>query len=158
MLSIALVAVIVAAVIAIAEAESHTVTFTNNCGFGTPTLIQSENILSTGDDFTSNGPLIGASAFLQTGVCGSSGENCTLVETTLANPTSPGLGSGTDISLIPPHAFSVASGFEYFDGCDGVGKDCADPDCEAAFHNPGDPSLVTICEADNVGLNITFCD
>ena len=29
------------------------------------------------------------------------------------NPTAPGSGSSTDISLIPPLAFSVTSGFQY---------------------------------------------
>ena len=45
------------------------------------------------------------------GSCGDNGEGCTLIETTLVNPTSPGSGSSTDISLIPPLAFSVTSGF-----------------------------------------------
>lgn len=36
------------------------------------------------------------------GSCGDNGEGCTLVETTLVNPTTPGSGSSTDISLIPP--------------------------------------------------------
>ena len=127
-----------------------------------PTLIQGGTVLSTGDDFTSNGPLIAAiayvllsllstprppltnimiSSYLQTGTfpptskrstpairlitflplirrrpqhpggCGFNGEGCTLIETTLVNPTSPGSGSSTDISLIPPHSFSVTSGF-----------------------------------------------
>lgn len=31
------------------------------------------------------------------------GEGCTLIETTLTNPTSAGSGSSTDISLIPPY-------------------------------------------------------
>ncbi|CAK5271655.1 unnamed protein product, partial [Mycena citricolor] len=87
-------------------AEQHTVHFSNNCGFGTPTLIQGPNVLSTGGDFTSNGPLISAIAYLQTGSCGFNGEGCTLVELTLTNGF-----SSADISLIPPHAFSVTSGF-----------------------------------------------
>ena len=45
------------------------------------------------------------------GKCGFNGDGCTLIETTLVNPTAPGSGSSTDISLIPPHAFSVTSGF-----------------------------------------------
>ena len=42
-----------------------------------------------------------------------SGENCTLLQTTLLNFI-PGenAGSLTDISLIPPHVFSVPTGFE----------------------------------------------
>ncbi|KAI5115216.1 hypothetical protein M0805_008812 [Coniferiporia weirii] len=140
------------------HAESHTVLFINNCGFGTPTLIQGTNVLSTGDAFTIDGPLIAAIAYLQTGSCGFDGENCTLVETTLQNPVSPGVASGTDISLIPPHAFSVASGFGYYSGCDGFGADCTNADCAAAFHNPGDPQPQVVCEADNINLAITFCD
>ncbi|KAK7677742.1 hypothetical protein QCA50_019294 [Cerrena zonata] len=82
-------------------AESHTVTFTNNCDNGTPTLIDSRgNVLSTGGDFTSDGPLI-AIAFLQTDSCG---EDCALIETTLQNPPAPeSFGSITDISLVPPY-------------------------------------------------------
>lgn len=40
--------------------------------------------------------------FLQKGNCGFNGEGCTLVETTLQNPTTAGSGSSTDLSLIPP--------------------------------------------------------
>lgn len=35
--------------------------------------------------------------------CGANGEGCTMVETTLVNPTSPGSGSSTDITLISPY-------------------------------------------------------
>ena len=38
---------------------------------------------------------------MRTGNCGFSGENCTLIETTLENPTTPGTGSVTDINLLP---------------------------------------------------------
>ncbi|KJA28795.1 hypothetical protein HYPSUDRAFT_128656 [Hypholoma sublateritium FD-334 SS-4] len=140
------------------QAETHTVHFTNNCGFGTPTLIQGGRVLSTGGDFTSNGPLTAAIAYLQTGSCGFNGEGCTLVETTLVNPTSPGSGSSTDLSLIPPHAFSVTSGFGYFNGCNGAGADCTNANCPTAFHNSNDNSVQVACQADNVNLAITFCD
>jgi len=53
-----------------------------------------------------------------TGGCGNDGEDCTLVEASLINGA-----SSADISLIPPHEFSVTSGFGYYDGCDGVGAD-----------------------------------
>ncbi|EJC99078.1 glycopeptide [Fomitiporia mediterranea MF3/22] len=140
-----------------ARAESHTVHFTNNCGFGTPTLIQGPNVLSTGGDFTINGPLIGAIAYLQTGACGFNGENCVIVETTLKNPTTPGSGSSTDISLIPPHTFSVTTGFGYFNGCDGAGTDCTNENC-FAFHQPSDTFTQIPCQENNVNLAITFCD
>jgi len=158
MLSFTRIAVVVAAAVAVARAESHTVHFTNNCGFGTPTLVQNGNILSTGGDFTSNGPFISAIAYLQTGGCGLNGEGCTLIETTLVNPTSPGSGSSTDISLIPPHTFSVTSGFGYFNGCNGAGADCTNAGCGTAFHQPGDNNVQVACQTDNVDLAITFCD
>ncbi|KAK7690576.1 hypothetical protein QCA50_005674 [Cerrena zonata] len=140
-------------------AESHTVRFTNKCGRGTPTLRnQQGKVLSTGGDFKSNGPLIGAIAYLQTGNCGANGEGCTLIETTLRNPTTPGSGSSSDISLIPPHKFSVASGFKYFNGCDGQGADCKDQNCKTAFHKPTDTNVQVACQTNDAGLNIIFCD
>ncbi|KAE9399171.1 hypothetical protein BT96DRAFT_920267 [Gymnopus androsaceus JB14] len=95
--------------------------------------------------------------YLQTGGCGLNGDSCTAVETTLQNPTSPGAGSATDITLIPDHAFSVTSGFGYFDGCDGTGLDCTSASCPGAFTDPTNGDIVS-CEADNVNLAITFCD
>ncbi|QRW20844.1 hypothetical protein RhiXN_05833 [Rhizoctonia solani] len=83
------------------QAETHTVTFDNRCGYGTPTLIQDGRVLSTGGAYTSYGPLTAAIAYLQTGACGFNGENCSLLETTLVNPTCAGCGSSTDVSLIP---------------------------------------------------------
>ncbi|KZO97733.1 hypothetical protein CALVIDRAFT_58824 [Calocera viscosa TUFC12733] len=118
--------VIAAAVVGVI-AESHTVSFTNNCGYGTPTLIQGGNVLSTGGAYTSNGPLGAAIAYLQTGGCGFNGEGCTMVELSLYNPdTNNGMISSADVTLIPPHAFSVTSGFGYYNGCDGVGNDCSE--------------------------------
>ncbi|KAJ7478205.1 glycopeptide [Mycena latifolia] len=147
--------------IAMVRAETHTITFTNNCGFGTPTLIQGPNVLSTGQTFTIQGPLRGAIAYLQTGRCGFNGENCIIVETSLVNPTTPGSGSSTDLSLIPPHAFSVTTGFGYFNGCQPAGADCTNPNDPShcpAFHNPGDTGVQVACQANDVNLAITFCD
>ncbi|THH09794.1 hypothetical protein EW145_g1750 [Phellinidium pouzarii] len=162
-----------------AHAETHEVTFTNNCGFGTPMLIQGPNVLSTGGTFVSNGPLISAIAYLQTGKtaflpyisletsanayifegsCGFNGEGCTLVETTLVNPTTPGSGSSTDLSLIPPHSFSVTTGFGYFSGCDNTGADCTSAGCVTAFDTPDQTDRQVACQSDNVNLAITFCD
>ncbi|KAF5309380.1 hypothetical protein D9619_012483 [Psilocybe cf. subviscida] len=141
-----------------AMAETHTVTFDNRCGRGTPTLIQGGRVLSTGGSFTSNGPLTAAIAYLQTGNCGFNGERCTLVELTLKNPTSPGGGSSADISLIPPHSFSVTSGFGYFNGCDGAGADCKSADCTTAFHVSTDTHVQVPCQTNNANLAITFCD
>ncbi|KAF7378285.1 Glycopeptide [Mycena sanguinolenta] len=141
-----------------ALAETHTVTFANNCGYGTPTLIgQGGAVLSTGGAYTSNGALIGAIAYLQTGSCGFNGEGCTLVETTLVNPTSAGSGSSTDISLISPHAFSVTTGFGYLGGCAPAGADCNNANCNTAFHQPDDTFVQVACQEDNANLVITFC-
>ncbi|PPQ91258.1 hypothetical protein CVT25_006375 [Psilocybe cyanescens] len=161
MFSIKAVPVFLAMLVAGAHAESHTVHFTNRCGRGTPTLIQGGRVLSTGGDFTSNGPLTGAIAYVNLQIrrrsCGFNGEGCTLIETTLVNPTSPGSGSSSDISLIAPHSFSVASGFGYFNGCDGAGADCTSASCSTAFRNPNDNQVQVACQSNNVNLAITFC-
>ncbi|KAF5392634.1 hypothetical protein D9757_002133 [Collybiopsis confluens] len=148
---------IACAVVVAVRAETHTVTFTNKCGRGTPLLKQNGVTLSTGGAFTSNGPLKAAIAYLDVG-CGANGENCLIIETSLVNPTTAGSGSSTDLSLIPPHAFSVTSGFGYFNGCDGAGADCTDGGCNTAFHQPGDTNVQVSCQADNANLAITFCD
>ncbi|KAI0321566.1 glycopeptide [Amylostereum chailletii] len=140
------------------RAESHTVTFTNNCGFGTPMLKANGQTLSTGGAYTSNGALTAAIAYLQTGSCGDNGENCLTVETTLVNPTAPGSGSSTDLTLISPHAFSVTTGFGYYNGCEGAGADCTNADCSTAFRNPDDTFVQVACQNNNVNLAITFCD
>ncbi|KAF7340593.1 Glycopeptide [Mycena sanguinolenta] len=140
-------------------AETHTVTFDNRCNSGTPMLIgQGGAVLSTGGAYTSNGPLVGAIAYLQTGNCGFNGEGCTLLETTLQNPTCPGCGSSTDLSLIPPHSFSVTTGFGYIGACAPGGADCNNANCNTAFHTPTDYWVQVQCEADDADLVITFCD
>ncbi|KAJ3997128.1 glycopeptide [Lentinula boryana] len=149
--------VLVVAAATLATAETHTVTFTNLCGKGVPTLKANGVTLSTGKPYTSNGPLEAAIAYLDVG-CGANGEECTTVETTLVNPTSPGSGSSTDITLIPPHAFSVTTGFGYYNGCDGAGADCNNPNCPTAFFKPTDTGVQVACQTDNVDLVITFCD
>ncbi|KAJ6468552.1 Glp-like protein [Mycena vitilis] len=138
-------------------AETHTVTFNNNCHTGTPMLIQGTNVLSTGGAYTVNGPLNSAIAYLQTGNCGFNGDGCTMVETTLKNPTTPGGGSSTDITLIAPHAFSVTTGFGYYNGCDGAGADCTSASCPTAFHATGDTQVQVACQTNDVNLVITFC-
>ncbi|KAF8624952.1 hypothetical protein AX15_005629, partial [Amanita polypyramis BW_CC] len=59
LISISLSALALATIV---SAETHTVHFDNRCGFGTPTLIQGGNVLSTGGDYVSNGPLVSAIA------------------------------------------------------------------------------------------------
>jgi len=144
-------------IVAYVTAETHTVSFDNRCGQGTtPTLIYEGKVVSTGQPYVSNGPLSGI-AYLQTGYCNFNGENCTLVETTLINPTCAGCGSSTDISLIEPHAFSVPTGFEYQGGCDGSGASCSTPDCASAFRESSDTYVQVACQENDVNLVITFC-
>ncbi|KDR75027.1 hypothetical protein GALMADRAFT_248877 [Galerina marginata CBS 339.88] len=138
-------------------AETHTILFDNQCGHGTPRLIQNGNILSNGEPFTSNGPFSSGIAYLQTGNCLLNGEGCTLVEMTLGNPTCPGCGSSTDISLIPPHAYSVPVSFSYSGGCNGQGATCASANCKTAFFVPDDNQVQVQCQENNVNLVITFC-
>ncbi|PCH44479.1 hypothetical protein WOLCODRAFT_76567 [Wolfiporia cocos MD-104 SS10] len=150
-LAVAMVAA--AAALVPAKAETHTVTFDNRCGRGTPTLRgQNGEVLSTGAPYTINGPLISAIAYLQTGICGENGEKCIIVETTLKNGY-----SSTDLSLIPPHAFQITTGFSYYNGCDGAGHDCTSANCPDAFYQPNDTNVQVGCPADNVNLAITFC-
>ncbi|KAF9650944.1 glycopeptide [Thelephora ganbajun] len=149
---------VLAFVVAYVTAERHIVSFHNRCGHGTPTLVsQRGKILSTGAPYVSNGPLLGAIAYLQTGKCNLNGEHCTLVETTLTNPQCPGCGSSTDISLIPPHAFSVTTGFGYYHGCNGIGANCNNPSCITAFRAPEDNHVQVSCQENDVNLAVTFC-
>ncbi|THU85067.1 glycopeptide [Dendrothele bispora CBS 962.96] len=146
-------------VITYVYAETHTIVFDNQCGFGTPTLIQGSDVLGTGNGpFTFNEPLNFAIAYRTIGTCGFHGEGCTLIETTLRNPTCPGCGSGTDINLIPPKIFLLILYFSYFNGCDGVKRNCKFANCVEAFHTPDDGGIQTVCQADDVNLRITFCE
>ncbi|KIK09787.1 hypothetical protein K443DRAFT_82298 [Laccaria amethystina LaAM-08-1] len=149
------------------SAETHTVRFDNGCGRGSPRLIQKGNVLSSGEDFVSAGPLSSAianfnsylvlKADIPAGNCLLNGEGCTLVEMTLVNPTCPGCGSSTDISLIPPLAFSVPVTFSYFGGCNGQGATCSSAKCNTAFFVPDDNQVQVACQENNVNLLITFC-
>ncbi|TRM65208.1 hypothetical protein BD626DRAFT_488040 [Schizophyllum amplum] len=154
----ALVAVVAVAATLIA-AEQHVVQFVNNCGTGTPKLYgQNGALLHSGSgSYTRGSALIGGIAYLQTGPCGANGENCPLVEMTLRNPPSPGAGSSTDISLIPPHKYTKSVQFAYYNGCDGQGKTCKSASCSTAFHTPTDYGAQVQCQTNNVNLRITFC-
>ncbi|KAI5997811.1 glycopeptide [Pisolithus orientalis] len=132
-----------------ASAESHTIKFVNQCGYGTPALVLNGNNVLSGDQYTSSGPFSGIA--MPTGYCNTNGENCTLVEMTLINPTCAGCGSSADISLIAPHAYSVESSFSYYSGCDGVGQTCASPNCtQNAFFVPTDNFVQKECQATDV--------
>ncbi|KAM5544753.1 hypothetical protein V8D89_001651 [Ganoderma adspersum] len=142
------------------RAEIHTIHLENSCGFGTPTLVSNGVILSTGADYTSNGP-INATAYLQTGSCGINGENCTAVDISLTNaiPSDPGSGSSAAVDIVPPHAFTSVTGFGYYNGCDGAGQDCTNPNCIEDIPGPPPKRIVPVfCQVDNVNLAITFCD
>ncbi|EJU05181.1 hypothetical protein DACRYDRAFT_29537, partial [Dacryopinax primogenitus] len=145
----------------VARAESHTLSFQNNCGFGTPTLILNGQVASTGDPFTSQGSMSGI-AYLQTGNCNFNGENCSLLEFTLTSNGGQGGISSVDVSLIPPHAFSVPTGF-FYDGvqeCQNDGNECDSADCgpNHAFSKPTDFSSQVQCSTNqDVNLVVTFC-
>ncbi|KAI0743590.1 hypothetical protein C8Q80DRAFT_849356 [Daedaleopsis nitida] len=139
------------------KAERHVIRFENKCGTGTPQLIQAGNVLSIGQDFVSNGPFRAGIAYLQTGNCGFNGDHCSMIEMTLVNPTAPGAGSSTDISLIPPLAFSVPVSFSYFNGCDRQGRICDHNGCDTAFYKPNDNQVQVQCQTNDVNLLITFC-
>ncbi|PIL32328.1 hypothetical protein GSI_05574 [Ganoderma sinense ZZ0214-1] len=139
--------------------ETHTIHFVNQCGFGTPTLVSDGVILPTGADVTVNGP-INAVAYLQTGSCSLNGENCTTVDISLANanPSDPGSGSSVAIDLFPPHSYSAPTGFGYYNGCDGTGEDCTNPNCGLPGVPPSGGPTPIVCTTDNVNIAITFCD
>ncbi|KAG1727115.1 hypothetical protein EDB19DRAFT_1857703 [Suillus lakei] len=137
-------------------AETHTIKFINQCGYGTPCLVVNGQNVSTGQDYVVDG-MFSAIAYLQTGQCNVNGEDCTLLEMNLVNPTCAGCGSSVDISLIDPHRFNVETSFSYYNGCDGLGADCNSADCAVAFFAPEDWYAQRQCEANNVDLLVTFC-
>ncbi|KAJ7456362.1 hypothetical protein B0H11DRAFT_2244054 [Mycena galericulata] len=137
------------------HAETHTVHFVNQCGFGSPTLVQGSTVLSSGGavrtDYTSEGPLLNAIGYLQTGDCGLDGEGCTTVATNLTN--------GDSSTIISFGSLAVSTGFTYFNGCDGLGEDCTLPFCIGSQPiGSGQPTPPVVCTAPNVDLEITFCD
>ncbi|KAJ8093863.1 hypothetical protein PM082_009727 [Marasmius tenuissimus] len=73
-------------------------------------------------------------------------------------PAQPGPGSFVDLFLIPPHKFNVPIGFKYTGGCSD-GATCSDANCppKDALHNSTDTQAQHACEADDAGLEITFC-
>ncbi|KAI0081908.1 hypothetical protein K474DRAFT_1586553 [Panus rudis PR-1116 ss-1] len=158
-LHLAIFSLALAACATVTAAEKHTIRFQNNCGRGTPLLLQNGNTLSKGQDYTSNGPFSSAIAYLQTGECDFNGEKCATIEMTLGNadPSRPGSGSSTDIGLIAPHKLNVPVSFSYFGGCDGAGATCTTDDCSTAFFKPDDNQVQVACQENDVNLLITFC-
>ncbi|KAJ3796465.1 glycopeptide [Lentinula aff. detonsa] len=120
------------------QAETHIVMLSNYCGFGTPLLKQNGVTISTGAAYIVNGPLSAIA-------CGTNGEGCTILETTLDNAQ----GSSTTFNMT---SYSVPTGFGYYNGCDGEGWDCC----------PGATGIISPlpirCAAENVDLAVTFCD
>ncbi|KAH8996468.1 hypothetical protein EDB86DRAFT_3156144 [Lactarius hatsudake] len=143
----------------LSRAESHTISFDNQCVKGTPQLVIGGEVLSNSEDWTSDGPQAGIAwvPFLSQRQCLLNGEHCTLLEFNLNNPTCAGCGSSVDISLVDPHALNVPITFSYFNGCDGQGATCTTPDCRTAFHRSDDNQVQVACQVDNVDLLITFC-
>ncbi|KAJ7844020.1 glycopeptide [Mycena olivaceomarginata] len=147
--------------VGIAAQEVHTIYFNNQFVLLStfkiqPTLIKGNSVLSTGGNFTINGPLGSAIAYLQS----SNGEGCTLLETSLVNPTpgDPGSGSSSDISLIPPYVCpwlpfsdSITLLCRYFNGCDGQG---AEYDCPMAFHSPNETWVQVSCQDQDANLEV----
>ena len=43
----------------VVNAETHTVRFDNQCGYGTPVLIHAGKLVSNGSDYTASGPISG---------------------------------------------------------------------------------------------------
>ncbi|KAF7325173.1 hypothetical protein MKEN_00561200 [Mycena kentingensis (nom. inval.)] len=142
-----------------AFAETHTITFVNNCGAGSiPQLIHGDSVLSTGQPYTVQGKFPNARAYLQQGTkCLFNGENCTVVEITLQNAT-PGVGDGSSVnlSLIPPLAYNVKTSFRYTKGCSS-GATCGDPNCNTAFHISTDTFTQVACQEPDNSIEITFC-
>ncbi|KAF9050147.1 hypothetical protein BJ165DRAFT_1342356 [Panaeolus papilionaceus] len=132
------------------NAETHTIRFDNQCGFGSPRLLQKGTVLSTGDPYTHTGPFWAGIAYLQTGNCWLNGEGCTLVEMSLANPTCPGCGSSADISLIPPFTVPFNHYISYSGGCNGQGATCSTKDCKTAFFVPDDNHVQVQCQTNDV--------
>ncbi|GJE97616.1 glycopeptide [Phanerochaete sordida] len=148
----------VAAAIVCANAQ-WTVQFNNKCGHGTPLLLENGKTLSTGEpvNVSSGGVTTSTIAFLQTGHCGDNGENCTVVETTEHTAAIIGPTILSDISVAPPHKFSVPAGFQYHGGgqfCDGLHADCASASCPAAEANC---QIIELDPHPPVTLEITFC-
>ncbi|QRV78079.1 hypothetical protein RhiJN_06094 [Ceratobasidium sp. AG-Ba] len=158
MFSKSFIAAVVAAVVGAVgvAAESHTITFINKCGSGTPTIVnQTGKVVSTGNSYTINGSFVGGRAFLVNGACKLYGVGCTVVEMTLDESHV----SAADISLISPFAFSTPAAFAFKGGCDGASNSCTSAKCcpTGAYCTPADDQATRACTAKNVGLEITFC-
>ncbi|EIW85938.1 hypothetical protein CONPUDRAFT_148071 [Coniophora puteana RWD-64-598 SS2] len=129
-----------------AAQESHQVTFTNNCGNGTPLFLYQGDSTPQGAT-TIQGPLNGGIAWLDNGgSCTNNGLGCGAVEFTLANTGF----SQADITLEPEGNHNY-----FINGCTD-GLECNSPTCPQASFSPPQVPLVN-CAANNCGINISFC-
>ncbi|PIL33934.1 hypothetical protein GSI_03641 [Ganoderma sinense ZZ0214-1] len=129
--------------------ETHLINLVNQCGYGTPVLVLANNgtVVSTGSSFLSKGPIHGIAYLQVSDDCGPGGQNCTIVDTLLANS-----GSSVGIRVSNPFAFNVPVGFSYYygEGHDGYGSFCLAAGCDGAgvFVNvtaPGATMRITFC-------------
>ncbi|EIW85937.1 hypothetical protein CONPUDRAFT_148070 [Coniophora puteana RWD-64-598 SS2] len=147
---------IIATAVALASfvaAESHQVTFTNNCGYGTPLFLYQGDSTPQGGT-TIQGELNGGIAWLENGSCTTDGVNCGAVEFTLQNTGY----SQADITLEPEgnHNYLYPIGFNFINGCSN-GLFCDNPNCiTVASFSPTQVPLAD-CQADNCGINVIFC-
>ncbi|KAF7965232.1 hypothetical protein HWV62_26506 [Athelia sp. TMB] len=141
-----------------ARAESHQVTFTNNCGKGTPLFLYQGNGNPQGAT-TINGELNGGIAWLgNADNCLNSGVNCGAVEFTLQNTGY----SQADITLEVGtngewgnHQWTYPISFNFINGC-GNGLNCPAAGCSTASYSPTQVPLEQ-CSANNAGIHIQFC-
>lgn len=129
---------------AVVKAESHTVSFINNCGYGLPTLEQGGESIGINENYTyiNDGPLTNAVAYLDTGDCGFYGSGCTSFDFTLEN--------GDSSAIYALNGYNVPGGFQYYHGCSGS-FNCTNENC-------GDLLIQEIdCSANNVDIRFTFC-
>ncbi|KZV63740.1 hypothetical protein PENSPDRAFT_657048 [Peniophora sp. CONT] len=145
---------------AYASAESHTVSITNNCGYGNPVLLVNDaNMTIVDNHFTGTGPFSGV-AWLDSTNCSLIEGNCTVVSTVLDNNvTSQFGGSQLSVNLhrITPFVEPVCA--EYTGGCEGQGWTCED-DAGCTNANVTEPvwDRVLPCKTADVNVSITFCE
>ncbi|KAF9514429.1 hypothetical protein BS47DRAFT_1328834 [Hydnum rufescens UP504] len=159
-----------AAVASYASAESHTVRFTNSCGWGVQPVICSNSISGyctspgylnprASNSYTHSGPFVSWISYGQgNGIhCGTNGEHCLITEGTLQN-LNPCKGcNSVDLSLIPPHAYNFGNSFSFSDGSGGHG--CETADCPTAFHQDGNDGKYQIqSNGHDISITIDFCN
>ncbi|KAK4688954.1 hypothetical protein P7C73_g1151, partial [Tremellales sp. Uapishka_1] len=156
------------------DTETHTITLVNNCGAGTPLWLY-QGADAQGSTTITGGPVLGGVAWLDGfagpgGTCTSSGVNCNDVEFTLTNVGDPGDNAGDTQNAINyseqtqgNHVFAYNVDAVYTNGCAGDGPPgaCEGTDsttCPGVFTGTDTTDgIVYQCEAQNIGITITFC-